>query len=350
MKIQINNIHLQKIKKKNRTAVMIEKIILIENADPVIFYGANNSNIHTIKDLFPKIKIVARGNAIKAMGEESEIADFEEVIGKLEAYCAKYNNMKEEVIIDFIKGNQPEKTDDNNLIIYGNNGKPIVARTANQIRLVKDYDKNDLLFAIGPAGSGKTYTAIALAVRALKNKAVRKIILSRPAVEAGEKLGFLPGDMKDKIDPYLQPLYDALQDMIPSSKLKEFLENGTIQIAPLAFMRGRTLNDAFIILDEAQNTTTQQIKMFLTRMGMNSKIIVTGDVSQIDLPPSQRSGLIDALEVLRNVKGISKIEFDVKDIVRHQLVQRIVEAYDTRNKIRKEKKEEEARKSAEEDN
>ncbi|HPH62339.1 MAG TPA: PhoH family protein [Paludibacteraceae bacterium] len=329
---------------------MIEKIILIENADPVIFYGANNSNIHTIKDLFPKIKIVARGNAIKAMGEESEIADFEEVIGKLEAYCAKYNNMKEEVIIDFIKGNQPEKTDDNNLIIYGNNGKPIVARTANQIRLVKDYDKNDLLFAIGPAGSGKTYTAIALAVRALKNKAVRKIILSRPAVEAGEKLGFLPGDMKDKIDPYLQPLYDALQDMIPSSKLKEFLENGTIQIAPLAFMRGRTLNDAFIILDEAQNTTTQQIKMFLTRMGMNSKIIVTGDVSQIDLPPSQRSGLIDALEVLRNVKGISKIEFDVKDIVRHQLVQRIVEAYDTRNKIRKEKKEEEARKSAEEDN
>lgn len=350
MKIQINNIHLQKIKKKNRTAVMIEKIILIENADPVIFYGANNSNIHTIKDLFPKIKIVARGNAIKAMGEESEIADFEEVIGKLEAYCAKYNNMKEEVIIDFIKGNQPEKTDDNNLIIYGNNGKPIVARTANQIRLVKDYDKNDLLFAIGPAGSGKTYTAIALAVRALKNKEVRKIILSRPAVEAGEKLGFLPGDMKDKIDPYLQPLYDALQDMIPSSKLKEFLENGTIQIAPLAFMRGRTLNDAFIILDEAQNTTTQQIKMFLTRMGMNSKIIVTGDVSQIDLPPSQRSGLIDALEVLRNVKGISKIEFDVKDIVRHQLVQRIVEAYDTRNKIRKEKKEEEARKSAEEDN
>ncbi|MFA6778879.1 MAG: PhoH family protein [Paludibacteraceae bacterium] len=329
---------------------MIEKIILIENADPVIFYGANNSNIHTIKDLFPKIKIVARGNAIKAMGEESEIADFEEVIGKLEAYCAKYNNMKEEVIIDFIKGNQPEKTDDNNLIIYGNNGKPIVARTANQIRLVKDYDKNDLLFAIGPAGSGKTYTAIALAVRALKNKEVRKIILSRPAVEAGEKLGFLPGDMKDKIDPYLQPLYDALQDMIPSSKLKEFLENGTIQIAPLAFMRGRTLNDAFIILDEAQNTTTQQIKMFLTRMGMNSKIIVTGDVSQIDLPPSQRSGLIDALEVLRNVKGISKIEFDVKDIVRHQLVQRIVEAYDTRNKIRKEKKEEEARKSAEEDN
>lgn len=350
MKIQINNIHLQKIKKKNRTAVMIEKIILIENADPVIFYGANNSNIHTIKDLFPKIKIVARGNAIKAMGEESEIADFEEVIGKLEAYCAKYNNMKEEVIIDFIKGNQPEKTDDNNLIIYGNNGKPIVARTANQIRLVKDYDKNDLLFAIGPAGSGKTYTAIALAVRALKNKEARKIILSRPAVEAGEKLGFLPGDMKDKIDPYLQPLYDALQDMIPSSKLKEFLENGTIQIAPLAFMRGRTLNDAFIILDEAQNTTTQQIKMFLTRMGMNSKIIVTGDVSQIDLPPSQRSGLIDALEVLRNVKGISKIEFDVKDIVRHQLVQRIVEAYDTRNKIRKEKKEEEARKSAEEDN
>ncbi|HOI27327.1 MAG: PhoH family protein [Paludibacteraceae bacterium] len=317
---------------------MIEKIILIENADPVIFYGANNSNIHTIKDLFPKIKIVARGNAIKAIGEESEIADFEEVITKLEAYCAKYNILKEEIIIDFIKGNKPEKTEENNLIIYGNNGKPIIARTANQIKLVKDYNKNDLLFAIGPAGSGKTYTAIALAVRALKNKEIRKIILSRPAVEAGEKLGFLPGDMKEKIDPYLQPLYDALQDMIPSLKLKEFLENGTIQIAPLAFMRGRTLNDAFIILDEAQNTTTQQIKMFLTRMGMNSKIIVTGDVTQIDLPPSQRSGLIDALEVLRDTKGIAKIEFDIKDIVRHQLVQQIVEAYDARDKRRREKK------------
>ncbi len=314
---------------------MIEKIILIENADPVIFYGTNNSNIQTIKNLFPKIRIVARGNAIKALGEESDIADFEEVMEKLEAYCAKYNSLKEEVVIDFIKGKSPQKQDEQDLIIYGVSGKPIVARTPNQQKLVHAYEKNDLLFAIGPAGSGKTYTAIALAVRALKNKEVRKIILSRPAVEAGEKLGFLPGDMKEKIDPYLQPLYDALQDMIPSAKLKEFLENGTIQIAPLAFMRGRTLNDAFVILDEAQNTTVQQIKMFLTRMGMNSKIVVTGDVSQIDLPPSVRSGLIDALDVLRSVKGIAKIEFNVKDIVRHKLVQRIVDAYDDRDKKRK---------------
>ncbi|MBO4804614.1 MAG: PhoH family protein [Paludibacteraceae bacterium] len=314
---------------------MIEKIILIENADPVIFYGTNNSNIQTIKNLFPKIRIVARGNAIKALGEESDIADFEEVMEKLEAYCAKYNSLKEEVVIDFIKGKSPQKQDEQDLIIYGVSGKPIVARTPNQQKLVHAYEKNDLLFAIGPAGSGKTYTAIALAVRALKNKEIRKIILSRPAVEAGEKLGFLPGDMKEKIDPYLQPLYDALQDMIPSAKLKEFLENGTIQIAPLAFMRGRTLNDAFVILDEAQNTTVQQIKMFLTRMGMNSKIVVTGDVSQIDLPPSVRSGLIDALDVLRSVKGIAKIEFNVKDIVRHKLVQRIVDAYDDRDKKRK---------------
>ena len=314
---------------------MIEKIILIENADPVIFYGTNNSNIQTIKNLFPKIRIVARGNAIKALGEESDIADFEEVMEKLEAYCAKYNSLKEEVVIDFIKGKSPQKQDEQDLIIYGVSGKPIVARTPNQQKLVHAYEKNDLLFAIGPAGSGKTDTAIALAVRAWKNKEIRKIILSRPAVEAGEKLGFLPGDMKEKIDPYLQPLYDALQDMIPSAKLKEFLENGTIQIAPLAFMRGRTLNDAFVILDEAQNTTVQQIKMFLTRMGMNSKIVVTGDVSQIDLPPSVRSGLIDALDVLRSVKGIAKIEFNVKDIVRHKLVQRIVDAYDDRDKKRK---------------
>ena len=307
---------------------MIEKIILIENADPVIFYGSNNANIHLIKDLFPKIKIIARGNAIKVIGEESEIACFEEIILSLENYCAKHNSLSEEVIIDYVKGKAPNETKQNHLIIYGINGKPIIARTPNQKKLVKDFESHDLLFAIGPAGSGKTYTAIALAVRALKNKEIRKIILSRPAVEAGEKLGFLPGDMKEKIDPYLQPLYDALQDMIPNSKLKDFLENGTIQIAPLAFMRGRTLNDAFIILDEAQNTTTQQIKMFLTRMGMNSKVVVTGDMSQIDLPPHQRSGLVEALQILKDVKGIAKVEFDVKDIVRHKLVQRIVEAYE----------------------
>jgi len=315
---------------------MIEKIIQIENADPVIFYGANNANIYLIKDLFPKIKIIARGNAMKVIGEESEIACFEEIILSLEKYCAKHNSLSEEVIIDYVKGKTPAEIKQTDLIIFGINGKPIIARTPNQKKLVKDFETHDLLFAIGPAGSGKTYVAIALAVRALKNKEVRRIILSRPAVEAGEKLGFLPGDMKEKIDPYLQPLYDALQDMIPSSKLKEYLENGTIQIAPLAFMRGRTLNDAFIILDEAQNTTTQQIKMFLTRMGMNSKIVVTGDMSQIDLPPHQRSGLVEALQILKEVKGISKVEFDAKDIVRHKLVQRIVEAYDAHDeKVKK---------------
>jgi phosphate starvation-inducible PhoH-like protein len=317
---------------------MTEKIILIENADPVVFYGSNHSNIHLIKDLFPKIKIIARGNAIKVIGEENEIVYFEEIIHALENYCSTYNSLSEDVIIDFVKGKKSERTKQHDLIIYGVNGKPIIARTSNQRKLVKDFESHDMLFAIGPAGSGKTYTAIALAVRALKNREIRKIILSRPAVEAGEKLGFLPGDMKEKIDPYLQPLYDALQDMLPGAKLKDFLENGTIQIAPLAFMRGRTLNDAFIILDEAQNTTTQQIKMFLTRMGMNSKVVITGDISQIDLPPHQRSGLIEALHILREVKGIAKIEFDVKDIVRHKLVQRIVEAYDVHEeKIRIEK-------------
>lgn len=319
---------------------MIEKIFLIENADPVIFYGLNNSNIATMKNLFPKVKIVARGNAVKCCGDESEIASFEKVFFQIEQHCAKFNSLDEATLIDYIKGREPEsKSESTDLIIYGVNGKPIVARTPNQKKLVRLFEKQDLVFAVGPAGSGKTYTAIALAVKALKNKEVRRIILSRPAVEAGEKLGFLPGDMKEKIDPYLQPLYDALQDMIPGAKLKDFMENGTIQIAPLAFMRGRTLNDAFIILDEAQNTTTQQIKMFLTRMGMNSKIIVTGDVSQIDLPAHQKSGLIDALQVLKDVEGVAKIEFDVRDIVRHQLVQRIVQAYEKVEEKRKLKKE-----------
>lgn len=315
---------------------MIEKIFLIENADPVIFYGTNNSNIHAIRNLLPKMKIVARGNAVKCMGDEEEIARFEEIFQQMESHCARYNSLTEEVVCDFISGKTKQQdVPDKNLIIFGVNGKPIVARTPNQKKLVAAYEKNDLLFATGPAGSGKTYTAIALAVRALKNKEVRRIVLSRPAVEAGEKLGFLPGDMKEKIDPYLQPHYDALQDMVPGTKLREFMENGTIQIAPLAFMRGRTLSDSFIILDEAQNTTTQQIKMLLTRMGMNSKIVVTGDVSQIDLPPNQRSGLIDALHVLKDVEGVAKVQFDVKDIVRHQLVQRIVEAYDKATEERK---------------
>ena len=258
--------------------------------------------------------------------DESEL--FLKKIREVEKYCEEFNSLSEDVILDIIKGKGPTVVKQENLIIHGMNGKPITARTENQQLLVKAFENNDLVFATGPAGSGKTFVAIALAVKALKNKEVRKIILSRPAVEAGEKLGFLPGEMKDKLDPYLQPLYDALQDMIPAAKLKEYMENNVIQIAPLAFMRGRTLNDAVIILDEAQNTTTHQIKMFLTRLGMNAKMIVTGDVTQIDLPPSTTSGLIQAMQILKGVNGIGKIEFTKKDIVRHKLVQRIVEAYD----------------------
>ena len=307
---------------------MIEKHIVLEDIDPVIFYGVNNANIQMIKALFPKLRIVARGDVIKVMGDEEEMCAFEEAVIAMQRHCAKYNSLNEESILDIIKGNKPnvEKPDD--VIVYSVTGKPISPRSANQLKLVKEFDKNDMIFAIGPAGSGKTYTAIALAIRALKNKEIKKIILSRPAVEAGEKLGFLPGDMKDKIDPYLQPLYDALQDMIPAAKLKEYMELNIIQIAPLAFMRGRTLNDAVVILDEAQNTTTQQIKMFLTRMGMNTKMIVTGDMTQIDLPTSQTSGLVQAMKILKGVKGISFIELTKKDIVRHKLVTRIVEAYE----------------------
>ena len=310
---------------------MIERIIILDGADPATFFGTKNSNFQLIKSLYPKLRIVARGNIIKVIGEELELAGFEEKIREMERYCNDFNLLNEEAIINIVKGkvdsfNSTPKQD--NLIIHGINGRPIQARTANQQKLVKSFDAHDLLFAIGPAGSGKTYTAIALAVRALKNKEVRKIILSRPAVEAGEKLGFLPGDMKEKIDPYLQPLYDALEDMIPASKLKEHIENKVIQIAPLAFMRGRTLSDAIIILDEAQNTSIQQIKMFLTRMGMNAKMIVTGDITQIDLPPSQTSGLVHAMQVLKRIPGIAHVEFNKKDIVRHKLVQRIVEAYE----------------------
>lgn len=280
---------------------------------------------------------MARGNAIKVLGNTVDVVNFEMVLEKLQTYCTEFNKLEEEIIIDIVKGNMPSEVKVDNLILHGLNGKPIIVRTPNQQKLVDEFTKNDLLFAIGPAGSGKTYTAIALAVRALKNKQVKKIILSRPAVEAGEKLGFLPGDMKEKIDPYLQPLYDALQDMIPTTKLREYMEKGVVQIAPLAFMRGRTLSDAVVILDEAQNTSTQQIKMFLTRMGLNCKIVVTGDVTQIDLPPSQISGLIEALSILKSVKGISTIEFNVKDIVRHKLVQEIVDAYD-KAKIKKTEK------------
>ena len=310
---------------------MIERIIILDGTDLVTFFGANNSNFQLIKSLFPKLRIVARGNVIKVIGDELELAGFEEKIREMEKYCRDFNMLNEAAITGIIKGRHDHSAalqKQENLIIYGINGRPIQARTPNQQKLVKAFDENDMLFAIGPAGSGKTYTAIALAVRALKNKEVRKIILSRPAVEAGEKLGFLPGDMKEKIDPYLQPLYDALEDMIPLAKLKEYVENKVIQIAPLAFMRGRTLGDAVIILDEAQNTSIQQIKMFLTRMGMNAKMIITGDITQIDLPPSQTSGLIHALKVLKKIPGIAQIEFNKKDIVRHKLVQRIVEAYE----------------------
>jgi hypothetical protein len=273
------------------------------------------------------------------LGDEEEMCAFEENITKLEKYCAEYNSLKEEVIIDIIKGNAPQAEQNGNVIVFSVTGKPIIPRSENQLKLVEGFAKNDMVFAIGPAGSGKTYTAIALAVRALKNKEIKKIILSRPAVEAGEKLGFLPGDMKDKIDPYLQPLYDALQDMIPATKLKEYMELNIIQIAPLAFMRGRTLNDAVVILDEAQNTTAQQIKMFLTRMGMNTKMIVTGDMTQIDLPASQTSGLVQALRILKGVKGISFVELNKKDIVRHKLVERIVDAYERFDKEAKAERE-----------
>lgn len=314
---------------------MIERHVIIDSVDPVVFYGVNNSNIQLIRDLFPKLRMAARGTVITVIGDEDETERFERNVKKLEEYCAKYNKLNEDVIIDTINGVPPKELKMDDAIVYGVNGKPIKARTPNQQLMVKACSDNDLTFALGPAGTGKTYLAVALAVRALKNKEVRKIILSRPAVEAGEKLGFLPGDMRDKIDPYLQPLYDALEDMIPGAKLKELMDGNVIQIAPLAFMRGRTLNDAVIVLDEAQNTTVHQIKMFLTRLGMGSKMIVTGDTSQIDLPRSTASGLVQALKVLRHVEGIGRVEFGKKDIVRHRLVQRIVEAYEKHDALAK---------------
>lgn len=310
---------------------MIEKHIAIEDIDPVVLYGVNNANLQMVKALYPKLRIVARGNVIHVMGDELEMCAFEENMTKMQQHCLKYNSLTEEDILHILRGEKSRKESSESVIVYSVTGKPITARSANQKRLVDAYMQDDMIFAVGPAGSGKTYTSIALAVRALKNKEVRKIILSRPAVEAGEKLGFLPGDMKEKIDPYLQPLYDALEDMIPAQKLREMMEQNIIQIAPLAFMRGRTLNDAVVILDEAQNTTSAQIKMFLTRMGTNTKMIITGDMTQIDLPHSVQSGLREAMHILKNVEGISFVEMDKRDIVRHRLVTRIVEAYDHAN-------------------
>lgn len=276
--------------------------------------------------------MAARGNVIKVIGEDSETAEFEKKVKEIENYASTYNKLTEDVIIDIIKGEPPKAVNTEGIIIFGQSGRPIAPRNANQVKMVRSFANNDLTFALGPAGTGKTYIAIALAVAALKNKACKRIILSRPAVEAGEKLGFLPGDMKDKIDPYLRPLYDALEDMLPQLKLKEYMENDTIQIAPLAFMRGRTLNDAVIILDEAQNTTKHQMKMFLTRLGVNSRMIITGDATQIDLPRTVQSGLLQSLRILRGVEGIGIIEYGKKDIVRHPLVQRIVDAYEAREK------------------
>ena len=307
---------------------MIEKHIVIEDIDPVTLYVVNNCNLQIIKAMYPKLRIVARGNVLHVMGDELEMCAFEEHITKLQSHCLKFNSLTEEELLQILHGEKTRKDGNEGVIVYSVTGKPIMARSQNQQRLVQAYKENDMVFAVGPAGSGKTYTSIALAVRALKNKEIRKIILSRPAVEAGEKLGFLPGDMKDKIDPYLQPLYDALEDMIPTQRLREMMDQNIIQIAPLAFMRGRTLNDAVVILDEAQNTTGAQIKMFLTRMGMGTKMIITGDVTQIDLPQHIRSGLVEAIHVLRNVPGIGFIHMDRRDIVRHKLVTRIVDAYE----------------------
>ncbi len=313
----------------------MESIIELNEAlDTATFYGVNNQNIVCLKNQHPDIRIVARGYQIKATGNEQAIQRFEERVRLCEAFCIQHNALSEEQILKLLHGEQPQAAVQENLILHGVSGKAIVARSENQEALVKAFEKNDLVFAIGPAGTGKTYTAIALAVRSLKNKEVKKIILSRPAVEAGEKLGFLPGDMKEKIDPYLQPLYDALEDMLPKQKLQEYLEKGVIQIAPLAFMRGRTLGNAVVVLDEAQNTTIPQIKMFMTRLGLQGKMIITGDLTQIDLPASQRSGLRDAIEILDETKGVAIIHFNRSDVVRHPLVERIIAAYEKHEKGR----------------
>ena len=316
---------------------MIEKHIVIEDIDPVEFYGVGNGHIQILKSLFPKLRVVARDNVIRVLGDEEEMCRFEEDVEKIRQHIVKYNTITDEDLLDIVKGNPMKGDGGDDVLVYSITGRPIKSRSANQQELIDAFAKDDMVFAVGPAGTGKTYLSIALAVKALKEKTARKIILSRPAVEAGEKLGFLPGDMKDKIDPYLQPLYDALEDMIPQVKLQDMMEKKIIQIAPLAFMRGRTLSDAVVILDEAQNTTTAQIKMFLTRMGWNTKMIITGDLTQMDLPHNTRSGLAEAMDILDGVEGISVIRMNSKDIVRHKLVTRIVNAFDKAAKKEKQK-------------
>lgn len=313
---------------------MIEKHIVLEDIDPVILYGVNNTHLQIIKALYPKLRIVARDNVLRVLGDEEQMANFEENIEKIRKHVLKYNSINEDNLINIIKGGKINDDTSSDVVVYNISGKPIKSKSANQQKLIDAYNNNDMLFAVGPAGTGKTYLSIALAVKALKEKATKKIILSRPAVEAGEKLGFLPGDMKDKIDPYLQPLYDALEDMIPAVKLQDMIEKHIIQIAPLAFMRGRTLSDAVIILDEAQNTTSAQIRMFLTRLGWNAKMIITGDLTQVDLPHGTTSGLREAIRVLNGIEGISFINMNEKDIVRHKLVTRIVNAYERDKEIK----------------
>ena len=310
---------------------MIEKHIILEDIDTVVFYGVGNAHLQMIRSLYPKLRIVARDNVIRVLGDEEQMAAFEENIEKIRRHILRFNSLREEDILDIIRGGRAKEVPDD-VVVYSMSGRPIKARSENQQRLIEAFQQNDMVFAVGPAGTGKTYLSIALAVKALKEKTAKKIILSRPAVEAGEKLGFLPGDMKDKIDPYLQPLYDALEDMLPQVKLQDMMEKHVIQIAPLAFMRGRTLSDAVVILDEAQNTTPAQIRMFLTRMGWNTKMIITGDMTQIDLPRPQKSGLVEALHILNSVEGIGFVTLDRSDIVRHKLVTRIVNAYEAHDK------------------
>ncbi|WP_020604206.1 PhoH family protein [Spirosoma spitsbergense] len=316
---------------------MVEKVITLDNVSLIDFLGVENHNIKEVAAAFPMSKIISRGNEIRIKGTTPEISRISEILESLMAHYQKYGKLTQETIQTYISnsgqpvngnGTPPVVPNDDEVLVYGNRGVVVRARTDNQKRLVEAAEKYDLVFAVGPAGTGKTYTAVAIAVRALKNKEVKKIIITRPAVEAGENLGFLPGDLKEKIDPYLRPIYDALDDMVPAEKLKFYTENRIIEIAPLAYMRGRTLNNAFILLDEAQNTTSMQMKMFLTRMGPTSKAIITGDRSQIDLPNRQKSGLVESVDILKNIKGIAFVELDGRDVVRHRLVREIITAYD----------------------